>query len=482
MLVVAALLAGVVYLVGRPGPAPAVEVAMMDLDAPSIDRIELRWSADGSLGATVARSADGTWVMQWRAGAARGTWPVLGSRVMAAIRLLGDVGGFSQAQQEEMGEPVWITLRAGDRTVELAAAKRSFGGRGVVVRTAGDGGAANLAADVDGELVQVFQRPDVLAWRDMSVFPADMTGASRVEMITAAGASPGDAGTAMTRLARVGGRWAMSSPARARADVAQVEGMLTALKKLRVARFPDDQSGWTPPATSEPPRRIVIETDRRTPDAGPDGRWVLRQELVVRAGAGPEDDVAVAEATVSIVRPSGPAEILWGPTLIMIDAATLNEVMRPAESFASRLATPVVAADVRMVEVAGGGEGFKATRRIDRWDDADGNELSLAQRDAVRTIIELLTSEPAVHVELAPVEPPPTDAVTIRLGGADGPPLAEVRCWIRPGQAGLKSLLIHSEGVTRVYSPDATARWLEATQRLGAVNANDPADDAGSTR
>ncbi len=476
LLILASLLAGAVYWMGRTSAIVSPPAALVEIDPAKVTSVEVRWAGDGSIASTVSRAADGTWVMRWRSGDASGTWPVIGSRVAGAIKLLTAVKGTAETSVEALGDPVWITLRSPDSSVTIEAAKRSFGGRGVLVRRAdapsasspqgsavspadgrrGGGVNSALAAEVDGELVQVFQRADILAWRDLSLFAAETSQTARIALQSADGA---------TRLQRVGGRWGVMEPMQVRADRAAIEGFLAALKKLRIARFPGDQPGWTGAADDPFAESIIIESDRKLPDGDASSRWVLRQRLDLAPFAG--DESMLARATVSIERAGKAPEVLWGPTLVVVDKATARDVLRPAESFASRLATSVVTADVRRLTVASGDRTLTATRSIDEWLREPGGTMTLVERDGIRSIIDLLTAGLAMRIERASDESvPPGAGVRVELLGAAGPPLDSAMVFVR-GSGDTRELVVRSESVNRIHGADAAAVWEEALAHLG---------------
>lgn len=461
-LLVAALLAGALLWVGNPkGPTrpPAPLVTLRPADVRGID---LRWAEDGSIAASLRPAVDGVWVLRWKAGAAEGAWPAITSRVTGALGLLAKVQGVPGAGEAGLGDPVWLTLRGDATEVALRASKKAFGGLGVVAQVGGEG----LAGDVDGQLVQVFGRQDVMAWRDLSAFPLDMSQASRVEIHRA---GEGGAATAV-RLARVGSRWGLVEPVAARAEAVQVAGFLEALKKLRVAKFPTEQQGYVPPEDSVFAEGLLIETDRNTPDGDASSRWIVRQRL--RFGPFAGDQATLAKATVSVLRPSKDGlqeEILWGPTVILVDKATAEDVLRPAESFAARVATAAVAADVRGLRIDLGARSIELARSLDQW-SINGTNLDLASRDAVRSLVDLITGTPALRVELADSFAPTSDAATVTLGAGDGPPLDAVKVMVRTTQTGTdtrEELVIENAHARFIYSAESLQKWQEALARLG---------------
>lgn len=457
--IIAALLGGLLVWLGRPAAPVAPPVPLLGIPVADIRSVDIRWSQDGTIACSITRAADGTWVMHWQAGGAMGSWPAIASRVAGAMNLLGKVQGVPSAAAETLGDPVWITVKSGGKEVKLKAAKRSFGGIGVVERP-GEGTAALLAGEVDAQLVQVFGRQDVLAWRDLSVFPADVTQVSRVEI----SATNGDGEN--TLLQRVGSRWAIQEPHQARADRSQVEGWLAALKKLRIGKFPTEQPGYTPLTDEQFTQWIVIKTDRNTPDGDAASRSVLVQEFFLGPFAG--DQALIAKAQVSILRPNDPSrsapEILWGPTMIVVDQATATDVLRPPAAFASRIASRAVAADVRRIELGNTGRPLDATRKLDQW-FIGGSQVPLVQRDALRSIIDLLTSTNALRVEFESDLNKPESWTSVTLSGAEGPPLDAVIVFPQTnGQQ--RELVVQSGSTLFVFSADAAAAWEESLKHL----------------
>ncbi|MCC6426386.1 MAG: hypothetical protein IT435_06155 [Phycisphaerales bacterium] len=457
-------LAGAVLWMGKgAAPTAPAEPILGGIDPLKVNRIDVAWSADGSLAAQVVRDASGTWIMKWTAGASEGTWPVISSRVAGAVRLLSQVRASAGGSADLMGEPVAVTVHAGGVGIAMRAARRSFGGRGILVREM-DLGQPPMIADVDAELVQVFGRADVLAWRDMSVFPAEVADAGRIQMDSPGGA---EGAAASARLSRAGSRWGIMAPAIAPADKVQVDGLLAALKQLRIVRVADDATlNWSRVPDDQLKGRIVIETDRRVPDGDAASRWVLRQELRLGPPTGASDEQVMGSAEMAIVRADGRVEPLWGPTPLVLDAATARSVVRPAEAMIDRHATGVVAADIRGMRIGVEESGIEVRRSLDVWNRGDGSELTLIQREAVRTIIELLTMRSADRVEF--VDAGDAKGERVALMGVDGPPLDEVFVSRRMRGEQEEMLIASGRGgrVVRVYGVDTAGTWVEAVERL----------------
>jgi hypothetical protein len=462
LLVVALALAGALFFVGRPKPPAAPPVPLITLPPRDITSLELTWAADGSLMSRMHRLDDGLWVANWKVGDVVGSWPVIPSRIAGALTLLSKVEGTPSDAVETLGDPVRIVLAGGGNSTTLSAAKRAFGGVGSVVRPP-DGTHPALAADVDGQLIQVFQRQDVMAWRDLSVFPGDLSQTARIflnpPLHVVAGvqppAQPADLPIAVrTRLQRVGSRWSLIEPANVPADRAQIEGFIALLKKLRIAKFPTEQPGWVGGRDADFTQSIVLETDRRNPDASGNGeRWTIRHELELGPFAGEQS--TLARASVSLIK-DGRTEYLWGPTIIMVDAATDVELMRPAEAFSTRIAARAVAADIRGVLVATGNKSYTARRSLEDWKDSQDQNIPLIERDAIKGIITLLTETPASRVVLGSVETPPADAATVELNGAGGPPLDTIKLW-QP--EGTNELFAQSGQLTLIYTGEPVGAW-----------------------
>ncbi|HRJ51089.1 MAG TPA: hypothetical protein PKU91_11165, partial [Phycisphaerales bacterium] len=91
--IIAALLAGVVYWLGRPSSGGPELEDVLPFPPGEVTELTIRWSVDGAAAARLGRAPDGTWVMRWRSGDSEGSWPVIGSRVSGAIGLLAKVRG-----------------------------------------------------------------------------------------------------------------------------------------------------------------------------------------------------------------------------------------------------------------------------------------------------------------------------------------------------------------------------------------------------
>jgi hypothetical protein len=472
LLVIALALAGALFFVGRPKPPAAPPVPLISTSPRDITSLELTWAVDGSLMSRMHRLDDGMWVAHWKVGDVSGSWPAIPSRVAGALTLLSKVQGTPSDSVETLGDPVRIVLGDQSSSTTLSAAKRAFGGVGSVVRPAA-GTQPALAADVDGQLIQVFQRQDVMAWRDLSVFPGDLSQTARIFLNPPerAGAAlqaplqPTDLPIAVrTRLQRVGSRWSLIEPANAPADRAQIEGFIGLLKKLRIAKFPTEQPGWVGGKDSDFTQSIVLETDRRNPDAsGTAERWTIRHELELGPFAGEQS--TLARASVSRIK-DGKSEYLWGPTIIMIDGATGEELMRPAEAFSTRIAARAVTADIRGILVAIQGKSYTAKRLLEDWKDSKDQNVELIERDAIKGIITLLTETPASRVVLGSVDAPPPDAATVELNGAGGPPLDTIKLWQPQGS---NELFAQSGQLTLIYTGEPVGGWNAWLATLAAA-------------
>lgn len=492
LLIIALGLASALLLMGRAAPPAAPPAPLVTAPARDINAVTIAWAADGSLATQMRRLDDGTWVARWTLGAAQGSWPVIPSRVAGALGLLAKVQGTTLATAETQGEPVGIELAGPAGTTTLTAAKRPFGGVGAVIRPA-QGALPALAADVDGQLIQVFQRQDVMAWRDLSVFPGDLSQTARIYLPPPtpaptegvvingpdAGASSTGASTTggptqngpsqngpsengpshgPTLLQRVGSRWALLQPVRVPADRAQIEGYIALLKKLRIARFPAEQPGWAGAKDGDFNQLITLETDRRNPDAsGPGSTWTIRHSLELGPFAGEQS--TLARASVSIIK-DGKTEYLWGPTILMVEAATDAELIRPAEAFVNRIAARAVPADIRGLRLVHGSKAYAAQRSLEDWNDPAGKPVTLLKRDALRGIISLLAETPASRVHLGASVPPPDaseNTWTVDLLGAGGtPPLDSVRVW-KVESSG--ELWANQGPLTLVYTGEPAAAW-----------------------
>lgn len=297
------------------------------------------------------------------------------------------------------GEAGRLTLEAGDRRWELRFERRGVAGRAWVrvngTRHVTDAGLYERAVEMDPK-----------EWRSRFLFPESLGTPSAIRRITA---------KSTIELTRTGGRWAITSPVKTRADAGRLEELTTAILRSRSDGFlVDAPETLAPFGLATPDATLAI-------DFATEGGTVTRALLIgAPLGVGSADRYAMIEGIPSVVRLSTGTQSLLFPAF---------------ESLIDPVATGVRAADVKRIEIRlKSGETVELTRSLDQWTvavsgGASGGASSAAipaNVTAVQGLLAALCEARAPEMAFGEF-PQAMEVATVLLFGFDGAPLDVVR-------------------------------------------------------
>lgn len=449
MLVLVAVGGLVTWVLTRPRvvvpTASRAWVGMLDPDL--VKTVTITWPGGGTAEFTRMPVGAG-WLIKMRD---EPMWPILTSRVRAALRLLAEASGPAGPTTIDKSEStdVVITDDAGVvRTVHVG--RGALGGRVPLVV---EGGGSILA---DADLAKIFRPEGVAAWGDPEVLgqfgePSGATVRS---------------GENEVQLSRTQTRWSLLKPMVARCDAAACRGVVQGWGEILAVRWISGDAsadmGFDKPTAS-----VAVTADVRSAgdERGP-WRWKVTKTLQLGGSAGSGQRYVLVAGGVQLE--GGDARSArWGPRIAIIsdaDAAAFD--VKPG-SLLSRRAIDVVGADIRFVSVSRGDEPagvLSATRGIDGWKTGDV-PLSSAGAAGVAELIKMLCETDAATA----VTDTPSGvkkAATLRLGASKD---ASVELTLSRAQVPLKEgnqpvLLVSDGKVTWIY-PEGS--WAELSAWIG---------------
>jgi hypothetical protein len=424
--------AAALYSLRSGAGAPADAPALLDMDPSQVRALRVE-PAGGAAPVVVERQADGSWRLR-REGDADGVWwPVNPGNARGAVRILAELRPLADAPATTpINEVLTIDAILDDGTARtLRVDAETLGGRRLV-RT-GDG----RAASIDAAVVDAFQNPGPLGWRQSLALPGIGMEVSRITIL-------GPDST--VRLARTGAAWRIDAPVRMRAGDASVRQLIGTLASARVQRFIDDPAVAADAPVGEGDTRltIVCETDERV--LGEDGQ--VRTVTTAR--------------TLRIGAPASVDQTAWfartgdGQTLV-VDGAVAAISTDPT-AYAAATAASTRPADVGTIILrhAGGADrGFR--RGIDGWSRMTP-EGALEPMDAqpVEDLLAFLAQRVAPEVRFEAPEGAEPIAVVTLLDFASGP-LETIGVLRTPGGVACELRPIGAEQPVYLVYPNAQA-------------------------
>lgn len=322
---------------------------------------------------------------------------------------------------------------AAGRRLAIELGKRSLAGR-AYARVAG-----GEVAVIDGTLHDIVLERDPREFRRRDIFPD----------LAAIDSATFESGPNKVVLARDGRAYRLEAPVRTRADRAQAEEFVDALKRAKSAGFvtdaPNDLAiyGLSPPSAT-----IEVRS----------GGAVQRLLVGDPVSIGAQDRFGLVEGTPSVVR---------------VPATALATVIPRYERLIDATATAVRAQDVGAIDIDGTEEYLSLRRGTDGWTAEAGRRGSDARRvgristDAAERLLASLTTARAGSVQVAAF-PQEKLRATVVLRGFAGEPLDTVRVAADAAEGGqMRTLLENGDGVLRVHGEidlPLSATELEFTQ------------------
>ncbi|MDY7110598.1 MAG: DUF4340 domain-containing protein [Planctomycetota bacterium] len=308
-----------------------------------------------------------------------------------------------------------------------------FGRRGIAGRAYLRLGDAETVYVVRQDLHERAVDMDVKEWRDRAIFHDVGVDSDRIELSSAGGEIV---------LAREERRWKMLQPVPSRLDEAARDELLSALGRARSGGFildqPEDLSRF---GLASPAGMVAVTTMRRLEEGGEVVQRPDTQRLIVgaRIGVGTQDRFGMIEGR---------------PVVVRIGEAVLRAFFRQPAELVSRVASGVVAADVKTIRIDGPAGQFRLQREMERWIAPDHEDRDVP-RDMVDELLSALTEARAEQIELAPY-PRELEVATITFLGFDARPMDTVRIAQLPGAGDEPGALILENGdnVLRIHTAE----------------------------
>lgn len=479
----AILLGGICWLIvgARGGAAPSATLGVGDLianvDAFSADFVKVTFP-DGRVDEATRESVNAPWLLTLtRSGGSEDspTWPLEPAQMSRFLRIVqsaqaravperGSSIGKDAVVLELPAKAAGSDANTGEKDFKEAATVRiRFGGRrlgGNVLAEITDptrpGGDEPHLAVVSEELLRAITQPGLSGWRETAVLPDASRLTSRITF------SRPD--TSFT-LARVNGRWRLTSPFSAPADEEKLPTLLKALEQVRITDFLDVRQPTEAEAgLDEPMASLHLESDR--PEAGPARTLTIGSPVGAGVGGG-----------------SGEVFARLGdqPHIVRIDATALTTLPGAAVALIEPAATAVPVGDIfnlalRRLDAAGPEMVYR--KQLDRWGEVNtGGEVLVLDDAGAAQISELLQFLTTVKPErIAAGAPDPFAPLgTITLGSLGASPLDELTIGVVPTDESVNIVLASrapvsgdgadgaaggESGVFRIYKEGSTPLLL----------------------
>lgn len=389
--------AAALYSMRSGGGPPTAQPPLLGIEPSAVRALRVE-RAGGEGAAVVERQADGSWRLRRETDPDGAWWPVNPGNARGAVRLLCELRPLAEASANApINEVLTIDAILDDGTARtLRVDAETLGGRRLV-RT-GDG----RAASIDSAVVDAFQNPGPLGWRQPLALPGVGAEVSRISLV-----GPESA----VRLARSGASWRLDAPVRMRASDASVRQLIGALAGASVQRFIDapDAAAEAPVGEGDSRLTIVCETDAR----------VLAEDGQVRT-----------VTTTRSLRLGAPASVdrsAWfartgdGQTLV-VDGA-VAQISTDPTTYAAATAASTRPADVGAVILradSGADRGFR--RGIDGWSRmTPEGALEAAEDQPVEDLLAFLAQRVAPEIRFDRPEGAEALAFVTLLDFASGP-------------------------------------------------------------
>lgn len=445
--VVLGLAVAVVLVTDRRDRSESVGEAVLGIKPSLVERIVVT-RPDGSRD-TIERDGR-AWLLRLRdADGSEIVWPVDAGRVAAVVRLLAEAvrstGRRGDAQQvdDDATGSMRIEILTRDGTVSLDCEPAGVGGSVAIGVTTVGGD--EISASADRSVTDLFERSGLRAWRMLRAMPT-LTGEASSVMVRS--------GSMRIELARLGERWAMRVPMSSRADAGRVRRLVASLAAMGIERFHDSLTAEAPETgLAEPAAEVRVEY--RT------GRGTERFVSILLLGSVADLESKTLFALVLTERidvQTGERSVVFGPAVVSLDVAQINEISPVPDAYLDRRALGSSAADVRRVVIERDGrEPAVFARSIGSWTtgDASGGEKAVdpGDRAMLDRLVAWITEQPAVSASTA--IPGEHNAVaTVEVFGLDGGSLGRVI-------VGRANPVIDQGGVTIMLVSEGAARWYE---------------------
>jgi hypothetical protein len=348
---------------------------------------------------------------------------VLKVESVRSVPLSGDEAARTEALRAAGFDPPVGRIRlvdepagAAPRSVEIELGRRSLAGR-AYARIVGS--ATGGYEVVDATLHEYALERDPREFRRRDLFP-DLTEVDRLDFAS---------GANRLVLVRKGREFGLEAPVATRADRAQVEELLEALRRARSSGFVTDAPSDLAVYGLEPAAATLVVT-----------------------GGGVERTVLVGD-TVSIGAQDRFALVSGTRTVVRVPAATLASMLPRVERVIDPVAAGVRAADVGAIEIARGAERVSIRREVSGWTGEFGTQgaagtAGVFDGEAVDRLLAALTATRAGSIQMQPLAPG-AETATVTLRGFAGEPLDTVRVVVDEAQG--RTAFENGDGVQRVH-------------------------------
>lgn len=447
------------FALNKPARGPLAARLLSDVDPSTVDSVVVL-PADGRA-ITLKAGRDGA---EWMLVSSKTSekfesrpWPASASRVRAAIRLLCELSVESprddviSAGSKSIGVRLSSSTLGPTATAFVQIAEGSVAGRTSIVRV----GVGSVSAEAS--LAQAFGMSDTSLWCEPLVFSLSAQDWSRVEI------SGNDSSLV---LSRVGRAWAIQKPVLAGADLAAVEKTLRSLGGVQVVRFVENAEEAVVRSFEAPTAVVTTEFERREQS----GEKMLRRAVVQELRVGAPADVG--GTTVLCLASAWSRDLdtnvrtaLWGPAVVVVDAAPLAGLASDAGSYVSRVSLRAPVADVFRFSIGDASEsGVKPrefSRVADGWRPLGAVTITPDEARNVQQFLSLVGDERASRVVLKPAEPWPKGA-RVQFKSSDGAVVQEL--WVGAAGSDADSGLVTFDGtVYRTYESkqiSGLAAWV----------------------
>ncbi|MEO0482397.1 MAG: hypothetical protein AAF138_02125 [Planctomycetota bacterium] len=359
------LLAGIgaAWLRFAPAPeaaAPPAPIALVTNEViEQLEAVELL-DADGAVLEGIRRGAVGGWVVRSGSGDAEGpAWPVQSERLQGFLSLMSRLRATPVDDASVSGS----VERAPQRGLRLVS---GGGTRTIWLGDEVGGGEGLLWLDDGGEVLRCASTAHVLArsgfepWRSGVAGPRPSGRASGVRLSFATGG---------VLLHRTRDGWWVREPTEARAAEAAAQAVLDAMARSEVLAWDASAAEGEPIASVQ-----VLWTSDASPGSGTAGSAVdtLVQTLDVLAAGDAQNKSVVVRSELRRGQ-----EMIWGPSLLRVDAERFFALPGAVDGYLSRRAVRSPMSTLTSVDVRGsdGAVLMRYERVASGWRAADGSEF-----------------------------------------------------------------------------------------------------------
>lgn len=341
VLILALVLGGATFFVlKRPAVAPPPQPIawLAGLDANQIRSIQVEWGTKEPAINLMKDGTTGEWLLT-RAGSS--PWPVRVELLRPFLRLLNDIAKVDAetgARKPAGGTTVTFALLDNtSRTIRVGDSP--LGGK--VLAAIDDVKEPRLVQIDDGIRKMLFPQ-SLLAWREARLIPRSGVEPSRITLETAKG---------RILLARVLGRWAISTPIVCPASDDTLKSLIRQIASMRGERLLDDVAANSPIVGADAPiATIRFESDLRIPSGDTVERRTLVEKILVGKPADMSGQSFYASVSASMLDPTTNDESpLWGPATMTISKEKLDTILVDPSLYASKRAIAIPGADVNAV-------------------------------------------------------------------------------------------------------------------------------------